>query len=295
MSVHPFCIYNFKILPIENTYLSVLDRGFLLGDGLFETIRAYSGDLPFWHPHIERLKASMEQLGYSFRGIDFDRMYIMARQLLEKNSAYNAYVRLTLSRGKLESGLMPEWGKGKANSLVFTKPLPSNLEEIQRKGLKVIISSVRRNNFSPTTPIKTVNYVDMILAKREAFLKGAQDCILLDINGFVTEATTSNIFWVKGSTLYTPSVNLPILPGITRQKILEIACHRLGIHSEEGRYTPDDLIGCEEAFMTNSISEVIPIVNINGRQIHNGISGEITMGLHSEYKSEIYKVISGDL
>ncbi len=285
--MHPYLLYNAQMISTAQPCLSAMDRGFLLGDGLFETLRAYNGRLPFWDLHVERLKHGMSEFGFSFAGIDFVHIEEMTRYLLDKNAALNAYVRLTVTRGDSNPGLLPEWGKEKSNWVVFTRGLPPNLEANQKNGIRAIISSVRKSSFSPTSCFKTINYLDAIVAKREALLAEAQEAILLDENGFVAEATTSNLFWVKNGILYTPSLDMPILPGITRKKILEVA-GKIGLPSQEGRFRPEELMECSELFITNSIYEVVPVKCINNNVINDYDRPVcIALKLHAEYLKNI--------
>ena len=282
-----YILYNDRIVDISQPCLSPLDRGFLLGDGIFETMRAYNGHLPFWDLHMERLKNGMIELGFSLEGIDFDQMEDKANALLEKNVLSNAYVRLTISRGVLQSELLPEWGKGDPNWIIFTKPLLEQAEVNRKKGIKAIISYIRKNSTSPTIRIKTINYLDMILAKRRAMLEDSHEAIILDEKGRVTETTTSNLFWVQDGIIYTPSLDLPILPGITRRKVLEIA-RDLGIPCREGFYRPEALLESKESFVTNSLCEVTPLIMVNKQKIGNGNPGPITKSLQKTYKKIIH-------
>jgi branched-subunit amino acid aminotransferase/4-amino-4-deoxychorismate lyase len=261
----------------------------LLGDGVFETLRSYNGQLPFWNLHLERLKNGMSKLGFHLASVPFEQIKDMARELIAKNNLSDAYVRLTVSRGDIVTDFLPKWDYGKSNWVLFTKQLPSRLKINQQDGIKTIVSSIRKNSFSPIARLKTANYLDLILAKREAILRDAQEAILLDEKGHIAEASTSNLFWIKQDVLYTPSLDLPILPGITRKKILDIS-RDLGIPYEEGVYTPEKLLESEEAFITNSISEVVPLINVNGRKIGNGMPGSVTLRFQKEYKKTICRI-----
>ncbi len=261
----------------------------MLGDGIFETLRAYDGQLPFWDQHIERLKCGMSRLGFHLSSIPFEKMKDMAGRLLAGNHLSDAYLRLTISRGDAVSDFLPEWDRGRSNWVLFAKPLPSRLETNRENGIRAVFSSIRKNSFSPISRLKTVNYLDLILAKKEAVLGGAHEAILLDEKGHIAEAATSNLFWIQREVLFTPSLELPILPGITRRKVLDIA-RDLGIACEEGVYDPEVLIEGKEAFLTNSLCEVTPLIGIDGRKIGNGRPGPLTRRLQGEYNKVVHNI-----
>jgi D-amino acid aminotransferase len=281
-----YILFNGDIIEGTEPCLRATDRGFMLGDGIFETLRAYDGHLPFWEMHIQRLKYGMSQLGLNPASIPFEKMKDMAGGLLAKNHLSDAYLRLTISRGDAVSDFLPEWDQGRSNWVLFAKPLPSRLETNQKNGVRAVFSSIRKNSFSPIARLKTVNYLDMILAKREAVLGGAHEAILLDEKGHIAEAATSNLFWIQEGFLFTPSLELPILPGITRRKVLDIAAD-LGIACQEGIYYPEALIKSNEAFLTNSLCEVTPLISIDGKKIGNRRSGPLTRRLQGEYNKVV--------
>jgi branched-chain amino acid aminotransferase len=281
-----YILFNEYVIESTEPCLRATDRGFMLGDGIFETLRAYDGQLPFWDQHIERLKYGMSQLGFHLASIPFNKVKDMVSELLARNLLSDAYIRLTVSRGDVVSDFLPKWDHGRSNWVLFTKPLPSRLEINQKNGVRAIFSSIRKNSFSPIARLKTVNYLDLILAKREAVLRGAHEAILLDEKGHMTEAATSNLFWIQKDILFTPSLDLPILPGITRKKVLDIAGD-LNIAYKEGVYDPEALIEGKEAFLTNSLCEVTPLISIDGRKIGNGRPGSLTRRFQGEYKKVV--------
>lgn len=284
--MHNFLIYNSKIIKINEACIKGTDRGFLLGDAIFETLRAYNKTLPFWDCHIERLKDGMETLGMPSGDMDFENIKEIAMELICLNNTPDAYVRLTVSRGESNQGILPKWGKDKFNWTLITKALPLNLDSDQKEGIGAIISLIRKNNYSPTASLKSVNnYLDMIFARHEAMQKGKRDSILLDIYGYVAEASTSNIFWINKDIIFTPSLDLPILPGITRLQVLKIA-EQLGYALYEGRYPVDELLNAEEIFICNSICEIIPVVDIDNKMVNDGGPGNITKRLQKIYKEK---------
>ena len=284
-----YIIFNGRIIESAAPCLKATDRGFMLGDGVFESLRAYNGALPFWDLHLERLKRGMIHLGFSLDSLPFDQMKDQTRALVVKNGLSDAYVRLTVSRGDTISELLPGWGEGEPNWVIFTKPLSPRLQIIQEKGVRAVFSSLKRNHSSPTARFKTANYLDMILAKREAVLQGADEALLLDEQGHVAEASTSNIFWVRAGTIYTPSLDLPILPGVTRQKVLDVATD-LGIPVREGVYDSEDLMGSNEAFLTNSLCEIVPLISIEEGIIGEGLPGHMTRVLQSAYRKQVSEI-----
>jgi len=289
--MNPYIIFNGQMLSLRKSCVSPTDRGFLLGDGIFETMRSYQGQFPFLNLHLKRIQHGMSLLGFSLSRVPFDQMEHQARKLIHRNRLQDAYIRLTISRGGALPELLPEWGAGEPNWLLMTKPLSPTIGHHQTNGIKAVISDIRKNSFSPTARLKTINYIDMILAKREASLRGAHEAVLLDEKGHVAEAATSNLFWIKKEILYTPSLDLPILPGITRHTVLKIVREQ-GILCNEGIYDPEALMDSNEAFITNSICELTPLVEINGRMIGHGRPGKMTQLLQQSYKRHIMSMLS---
>ncbi len=254
-----------RIMPAEEARVSILDRGMLYGDGLFETIRARNGICVRLERHLERLHAGADVLRFGDRldGIDFDSMI---RAVLHANGLADARVRLTVTRGESAgagrigmSGGLPPTIIVTADPLTLEPPEPAD----------VIISTIRRDESSPLSRIKSLNYLPSILARIEAEEAGADDAILLNSRGMVSDGTVGNIFLVKGDSLITPSLDQGPLPGTVRAAITELA-PQLGLQVTEKAVHPDELSEAGEVFFTNAIQLVRPVRSVGGRVVRVG-------------------------
>lgn len=291
MVICVWILVNGRICDSAAPCLRATDRGFMLGDGLFESLRSYGGMLPFWDLHSERLRKGMARMGFSSEGIPFDAMEGMVYDLMARNSLSDAYIRLTVSRGDDIPELLPPWGTGSPTWVLSARPLPPHVNGYHMSGISAVISSLARHGSSFTVRFKTVNYLDLILAKREAHEAGAQEAIFLNEEGYVAEAATANIFWVTDGILRTPSLDLPILPGITRQKVMEITAY-MDIRLEEGAFPLSSLLECTEAFLTNSLQGIIPLARINEKSLGCGGAGPVTRRMQSEYNDLLKRVMA---
>jgi len=266
--------------------ISVFDRGFLFGDGLFETMRAYQGKFFMWESHLSRLYNSAKLLKISIR-TNKEVLKKAATKLMELNGLSDAYLRITVSRGK-HSGRITFDNKFISTVLIVASELSLYPLEDYRKGIKVVIADVRQNSFSPLPMHKSLNYLNCILAKEEARLKGAKEAIFLNSEGLVAEGATSNIFLVKEGRIYTPSKSEHILPGITRKVVLNII-KELGIEVKEEGIALDDLFRANEIFITNSIMEVLPIKEIDNHIVGDGKPGDIYRLVIDAYRQTVKK------
>jgi len=261
--------------PESEAKISVFDHGFLYGDGVFEGIRSYNGI-------VFKLKEHIDRLYYSARAIMLDipmtkeEMTRAVLETLRKNNLKNAYIRLVVTRGKGDLGLDPRKCP-KPSIIIITVPLLQLYDEEKReKGMSMIVSWVRRDPVDATThEIKSLNYLNSILAKIEANNAGADEAIILDSNGFVCEATGENLFIVKDGKIITPPSTSGPLPGITASVIKEIA-QKMGYQVIEKGITVAELYGADEAFVTGTAAEVMPIREVNKRQIGEGKIGPVT-------------------
>ena len=276
---------NGSLVPRSEARVSVFDHGFLYGYGLFETMRAYHGKIFLLERHIKRLLGSAEIIGLSSSLTDID-LGQACRDTLKANGLEDARLRLTVSNG--ESDAFPWVGTGGTPTVVVTARLytPFTAEKYNQ-GFKVGISSVRRCTQSFISGVKSVNYLVSVLARREAAAYGLDEALLLNERGHITEGGGSNVFFVKASGLVTPSLESGILPGITREVVMETAAS-LDISAEEGDVSPDDLARFDEAFLTNSMIELMPMVAVRdgaGRMVNigSGEPGQITKQLMAAY------------
>ncbi len=263
----------------------VADRGFLYGDALFETLRTYSG-VPFLlERHLERLLASCRDLGIRPRESRAELVEAVAG--LMEQVGPECYLRVAVTRG---SGFGP-WpregaGEGHGRTVIVARPLLTYPEELYARGLRLVTSSVPRTQLSPLAGHKTANYLTSILARREAAGKGADEALMLNTNGRVAELAAANVFVVRDGQLLTPSLEEGPLPGVTRGLVLELA-EDMAIPVREARLEPEQLAGAEEAFATNSILEICPVSELDGRRIAGSVPGELTARLQKAYRQEV--------
>ena len=278
---------NGLLFPESDAKISVFDYGLLYGYGLFETMRAYNGKVFRIDQHIDRLLKSAKLIEIPI--IQTRKEIKNAIDLtLATNNLNDAHIRITFTYGKGLPRLQFSDNQ-KTNLIVIADRIPENISKIQKEGIRAIISQVaRRNNHSVSSKIKSTNFLDSILAKIEVRAKKADDAILLNSDNFVSEATTSNVFIVSDKKLITPSEDSGILLGITRNTITEIS-KDIGIIIEQKKLTTKELIKADECFITNSIMEIVPVVEIEGKKIGDGKPGEMTKRLQEEYKKLVEK------
>ena len=264
-----------KFYPESEAKISVFDHGFLYGDGVFEGIRSYNGVVFKLKEHIDRLYNSAKAIMLDIP-MTKDEMIEAVLKTLRKNGLKDAYIRLVVTRGKGDLGLDPRKCP-KPSVIIITVPLLQLYDEkVRERGMSMIVSWVRRDSVDATThEIKSLNYLNSILAKIEANNAGADEAIILDPNGFICEATGENIFIVKDGKLFTPPSTSGTLPGITASVIKEIA-QKLGYQVIEKGITVTELYSADEAFLTGTAAEVMPIREVNKRQIGEGKMGPIT-------------------
>lgn len=260
--------------------VSPLDRGFLYGYGLFETMRSYGGRVFRLDRHLARLMHSADELGLASQ-LDPVELEQAVYRTLEANRLLDARIRLTVAAGEGERELAPPTS-GALTILVVAEKLILT-SQIYHQGIRAAIVSPRRNSQSPLPRIKSLNYLEGFVAHSEALALGADEAIMLNDRGYISECSTSNIFLVAAGRLLTPSLESGILPGITREAVLELA-HDLGIEAVEGEIPPSDLLRADEVFITTSVREVVPVVTVDGRSVGSGKPGEVTGRLMASYK-----------
>ncbi len=270
-----------QLLSPDQAVCSCLDRGRLYGDGLFETMRAYSGTIFRLDAHLERLTAGAEQL-YLRLPMSTEKLREVVQTPLAASGLSEAYVRLTVTRGV--GGAPSELDASTASVTAWVRPLSGYPEQLCETGMSAVLASARRNEYSPLSKLKTLNYLDNLLARAEARRAGADEAILLNTAGRLAEASASNLFLVddKGSVL-TPPVSAGILPGITRACVLELCAVGQIPFSEE----PLDLHrlqDAQEAFLTNSLMEIMPLTCFEDGPIGTGEVGSLTRRLHEAYQ-----------
>ena len=265
----------------EEAKISVFDRGFLYGDGLFETMRAYSGRVFMLDGHLSRLFDSLDKLRIPLKK-DKEELKSAITRLIEINRLSDAYIRLTVSRGE-HMGTLTFNDRYDPTIVIMAKKLSPYPPGYYTQGVKVIISDIRQNSFSPLSRHKSLSYFNHILAKEEARTKGAFEAILLNSEGEVAEGATSNVFTVKSDKVFTPPMSSHILPGVTREAVLGIIA-KLRFQVEEKKIWAGDLFNSGEVFLTNSIMEVIPVVEVDGERIGDGNPGSVCKRIAEVYR-----------
>jgi branched-chain amino acid aminotransferase len=280
---------NDRFVEKEQALISVFDHGFLYGDGVYETLRAYQGRFFLLERHLARLRRSCELIGLVPPVKDNAWVAIMT-EMLVRNGLQDAGLRLTISRGEGELGIDP--GLCACPTIVVMAkslvPYPARMRE---QGVRLQLVSVRRNPQSAQSPqIKSLSFLNNILAKQEAVQAGAYDALMLNMEGHVTECTTSNVFFVANQRLHTPSVDCGILEGITREVVITLA-RDLGIEVEEGAYVAEDVLHADECFMTNTGLEVMAVSQIGAHPIGRGKCGDITMALWRAFQDNLERFL----
>lgn len=273
---------NDKIIPAAEAKISIFDHGFLYGDGIYETLRVYDGVVFLLDEHLERLYRSAMLIGLD---IPKDAAGIKSAiyDTLQANKLRNAYVRLTVSRGEGEIGLDPALCR-KPTFIIVTKELAEYPRVYYEEGVRIIIAVVKRNCREALNPqIKSLNFLNNILAKIEAKKADAYEAVMTNVAGHLAEGTICNIFFVKDGILCTPSIECGILDGITRSLVLDLA-FRNDIMIKEGEFTPAELYKASEVFITNTTMEVMPVSRVD--DVHYKV-GEIAKLLHTKYRQEV--------
>jgi branched-chain amino acid aminotransferase len=267
--------------PKSQAKVSVFDHGLLYGDGVFEGIRAYSGTAFKLKEHVDRLYRSAHMIMLEIP-ITREQMIRAVIETLRKNSLRDAYIRLIVTRGVGDLGLNPKKCP-KPTVIVITDTISLHKGEAKQNGVTAMLSWVKRDPVDATShEIKSLNYLNSILAKIEANISGVDEAICLDKNGFVCEGVAENIFIVKNGKLFTPPSYTGALPGITADEVMNLA-RKLGYEVKEKNVTPYELFNAEEVFFTGTAAEVVPIREINKRLINNGKPGPITKRLMEEF------------
>jgi D-amino acid aminotransferase len=268
---------NGKVVQSTRAQVSVFDRGLLYGDGLFETVRAYRGRVFALKEHLERMGHSARALGYRLPRLDWEKGL---RRLLAANGllATDASVRITVTRGTAPPGLLPP-PRPSPTVFAFALPVPPNLARDQRRGIAA--ACVPFSRLRALAAHKLLDYMPAITARRLAAQAKAQEAIYTD-RGQILEATTANVFCVRGGALFTPPLD-GALPGVTRQVVVELA-RAAGIAVHEQPLLVDEAESADEIFLTSSVVEVLPVVRLNGRTVGTGSPGPITRQLQRDYR-----------
>ncbi|MDD4580720.1 MAG: branched-chain-amino-acid transaminase [Methanothrix sp.] len=272
---------NGKFVPEEQATVSVFDHGFLYGDGVFEGIRAYGGRVFRLEDHVRRLFDSAQAIMLSIP-MSQEEMCSAILETLRRNNLRDAYIRPIVSRGYGDLGLDPNKCK-KATVIIIAIEWGAMYGNLYEVGLTAISVAVRRNSPDSLPPnIKSLNYLNNILAKIEANIKGGNEAIILDSRGLVSEGSGDNIFVIKNGKIYTP-YTINNLKGITREAVIYAAATR-GYNILERDMGLFDLYTADEVFVTGTAAEVAPVTRVDGRVIGTGKPGPITKELMVAFK-----------
>ncbi len=283
-----------KFVNEDEAKLSVFDHGVLYGDGVFEGIRAYNSRIFRCEEHIDRLYAAAKAIMLNIP-ISKQEMTEVLLETCRKNNIKDGYIRLVVTRGKGDLGLNP---KNCPMPSIFCIAATIQLypEEMYTKGMPIVTAAQRRNKATIVDPqIKSLNYLNNILAKMEANRAGVPEALMLNHDGIVAECTGDNIFIVKNNVVYTPPIHVGILDGITRLTAMELA-EKLGYKVIEKEFTLFNVYNADECFLTGTAAEAIPVTSVDERVIGDGAAGPITTRILHAFKeyansngTDIYK------
>ncbi|MEM2213945.1 MAG: branched-chain-amino-acid transaminase [Candidatus Nezhaarchaeales archaeon] len=281
MEREPLVYIDGNLVPKSQAKISVFDHGFLYGDGVFESVIVTDGVAFKLKEHIDRLYDSAKAICIDVP-MSKEEMIKTIVDVVRANGFKNAYIRIIVTRGVGDLGLDPR-KCSKPTIVIIVDKIKLYDDDVWSKGLTTIISSVRRDRVDATThEVKSMNYLNNILAKIEANAVGADEAIMLDDRGFVSEGTADNIFIVKNGVIYTPLRSSGILPGITRARVMKLA-EELGYKVVEKDITPAELLTADEVFLTGTAAGIVPVVKVAGRVIGDGKPGPVTRRLYEKF------------
>ena len=266
----------------DDARVSVFDHGFLYGDGVFEGIRVYDGNVFRLDEHIDRLYRSAKTIALDIP-LSPAEMTQAVLDTVAANEQRDAYIRLVVSRGPGDLGIDPA-NCSRPTIVIIVAQIKLYPKELYDTGAAIVTSSVRRIPIQCLDPrIKSLNYLNNIMAKIDAKRAGALEAVMLNHQGRVAECTADNLFFLSGGMLKTPDLMNGALPGITRATVLEIG-EALGIPTEEGNYGLHDLYNADEVFLTGTGAEIVPVISVDGRKVGDGKPGATTKRLLEEFQ-----------
>lgn len=274
--------FNGELVPPEEARVSVFDHGLLYGDGIFEGIRAYEGRVFKMEEHLVRLYESARAIMLTIP-IDMEQMGEAIYHTMEANGLRDAYIRLIVTRGVGDLGLDPRKCTS-PNVIIITDRIALYPAELYEQGLRAMTAPTQRVGVNALNPrVKSLNYLNNILAKLDALQAGYPEAILLNPEGYVVEATGENIFILRRGVLVTPPAFVGILEGITRHAVMDLA-RGMGIPVEEKLFCRHDLYVAEECFLTGTACEIMPVVEVDGRPVGTGRPGPVTARLMAAFR-----------
>lgn len=271
-----------KFYPSEEAKISVWDHGLLYGDGIFEGIRIYGDRVFRLDEHLKRLYDSARSIALKMP-LSRNELKGVTLECCRRNKMPDGYIRIIVTRGYGDLGIDPR-KCARASLIVIVDKISLFPAESYEKGLRIITAATRKHSPAALSPrIKSLNYLNNIMAKLEALHAGVPEAVMLNAEGYVTEGTGDNIFIVSEGILKTPPVFIGILEGVTRNVVLDLA-KELGIPSEEDKLVTHDLYTADEVFLTGTAAELVPVVEIDGRPIGEGRPGNIFTRLKEAFK-----------
>jgi branched-chain amino acid aminotransferase len=274
--------FNGKLVPPDQAKVSVYDHGLLYGDGVFEGIRAYNGKVLKMRTHLLRLEESarsiMLKLDYSV-----EQLEQAIHATLKDNGIASGYIRLCVTRGVGPLGLNPFTCK-ESTTFIIADSIQLYPAELYTTGMEIVTASTVRNHPAALSPrIKSMNYLNNIMAKIEGVRAGVPEALMLNTQGFVAECTGDNIFLVKHGVLFTPPLHAGVLEGVTRNLVIELA-QKAGIEVRQPDLTRHDVYIADECFLTGTAAEAIPVTKVDSRPIGTGKPGPITTKLIAAFR-----------
>ena len=270
-------------VPLSEAKIPVMDHGLLYGDGIFEGIRAYGGRVFRLDDHMRRFQSAARAINLKLP-LAIEEITEIVLETCRRNDIVDGYVRLVCTRGADGLGLYPKPEAHGPRLFCIAGQVALYSDEAYRRGLKVITSHLRRNKATIVDPqIKSLNYLNNILASIEAHRYGADEALMLNEDGVVTECTGDNIFIIKDGVISTPPVWLGTLDGITRQAVIRIA-RANGFEMQEIPFTHFNVLNADEVFLTGTAAEIIALTELDGQKIGSGVAGEITMKLLAAFR-----------
>ncbi len=279
-------------IPLGEAKIPIMDHGLLYGDGIFEGIRAYGGRVFKLDDHMKRFQSAARAINLQLP-LPLDEITEIVLETCRRNNLVDGYIRLVCTRGADGLGLYPKPEGHAPRLFCVAGQVALYSDEAYRRGLKVITSHMRRNKATIVDPqIKSLNYLNNILASIEAHRYGADEALMLNEEGVVTECTGDNVFLVRNGVILTPPVWLGTLDGITRQSVIKI-CKQAGIELREEPFTHFNLLNADEAFLTGTAAEIIALTELDGQKIGNGVAGEMTLKLLAAFREYVLQPENG--
>lgn len=279
---------NFNGTIEEDPHISVFDHGFLFGDSVYEVIATHNNKPIFLTEHLNRLTNSAKGISLA---IPYDQQWFVREVNRTVQIAGNeeSYIRIIVTRGVGDIDIDPSSCQN-PNVLIYVTPIKEYSPDNYSKGINVALVSIKRNPKEALNPgIKTGNYLNNVLAKMEANKLGAKDALMLSPTGYLTECTTSNIFFVLSGRVLTPSLDCGILRGITRDVVIQLSKEN-GLPVEEGQWPPETLEKADEIFITGTLKKIMPVTQLDGRSISDGKPGPVTQKLMRLYEKHFKSI-----